>query len=92
MAQYTDRKILRIGLIKNGRVVKEHLLHKPAHVTVGTSEKCTLPASIEGLPPIYPLIKVINKRYHLQFTTKMNGHFAVGGQSNTTQTRPQDDC
>ena len=86
MAQHTDRKILRIGLIKNGRVVKEHLLHKSAHVTVGTSEKCTFQLSIDGLPPIYPLIKVINKRYHLQFTTKMNGRLTVGGQSNTTQT------
>jgi TonB family protein len=86
MAQHTDRKILRIGLIKNGRVVKEHLLHKLAHVTVGTSEKCTFQLSIEGLPPIYSLIKVINKRYHLQFTTKMDGRLTVGGQNNTTQT------
>ena len=86
MAQHTDRKILRIGLIKNGRVVKERLLHKHANVTVGTSEKCTFQLSIEGLPPIYPLIKVINKRYHLQFTPKMEGRLTVGDQSESTQT------
>ena len=86
MAQHTDRKILRIGLIKNGRVVKERLLHKHANVTVGTSEKCTFQLSIEGLPPIYPLIKVISKRYHLQFTPKMEGRLTVGDHSDNPQT------
>jgi TonB family protein len=86
MAQHTDRKILRIGLIKNGRVVKEHLLHKYSNVTVGTSEKCTFQLSIDGLPPIYPLIKVKNKRYHLQFTPKMDGRLTVGDQSQGNQT------
>lgn len=86
MAQHTDRKILRIGLIKNGRVVKEHLLHKHSNVTVGTSEKCTFQLSIDGLPPIYPLIKVKNKRYHLQFTPKMEGRLTVGDQGQGNQT------
>ena len=86
MAQHTDRKILRIGLIKNGRVVKEHLLHKYSNVTVGTSEKCTFQLSIDGLPPIYPLIKVKNKRYHLQFTPKMDGRLTVGDQNQGNQT------
>ncbi len=86
MAQHTDRKILRIGLIKNGRVVKEHLLHKHRNITVGTSDRCTFQLSIEGLPPIYPLIKVKNKRYHLQFTTKMEGRLTISGQEQSNQT------
>ena len=86
MALQADHKILRIGLVKDGRVVKECLLRKQDNVTVGTSDRCTFQLSIEGLPSVYPLIRVKNKQYYLQFTPKMTGRLTVGGSNESTQT------
>ena len=37
----TESKILRVGLVKDGRVVQERLLNKPQPISVGTSDRCT---------------------------------------------------
>ena len=74
----TDLKVLRIGLVKDGKVVQERLLEKPQPVTIGTSDRCTFQLAVDGLPPVYPLIKVSHRQYVLQFTTKMVGKLMVG--------------
>ena len=63
MARQSERKVLRVGLIKNGKVIEEKLLRKPSHVTVGQSEKCTFTLSVDGLPQIYPLIQYKGNDY-----------------------------
>lgn len=73
----TESKILRVGLVKGGRVVQERLLNKPQAISVGTSDRCTFQLAVEGLPAIYPLIKVSPNGYTLQFTPKMDGKLTV---------------
>jgi outer membrane biosynthesis protein TonB len=82
----TDLKVLRIGLVKDGKVVQERLLEKPSSVTIGTSDKCTFQLAVDGLPPVYPLIKVKQREYTLQFTTKMAGKLMVGDTPDTMKT------
>lgn len=73
----TESKVLRVGLIKDGRVVQERLLTKPQNITVGTAEGCTFQLTVDGLPPVYPLIKVTPEGYEFQFTRKMDGKLTV---------------
>ena len=79
-------KILRVGLVREGKVVKEHLLHTCDSVTIGTGDRCTFQLDIEGLPAVYPLIKYKDKRYSLQFTPKMDGAMMVTTESGEVKT------
>ena len=82
----TDHKVLRIGLVKDGKVVQERLLEKPRPVTIGTSDRCTFQLAVEGLPPVYSLIKVHQRQYTLQFSTKMTGKLMVGDTPDSMKT------
>jgi len=81
MAQKPERKVLRVGLMKKGKVLEERLLLQRESVTIGRSERCTFTFEIEGLPKVYPLFKV-NKdgAYVLQFTERMIGKVSLGDQ------------
>jgi len=81
MAQKPERKVLRVGLMKKGKVLEERLLSPREPVTIGRSERCTFTFEIEGLPKVYPLFKV-NKdgAYVLQFTERMIGKVSLGDQ------------
>ena len=61
-------KVLRVGLVRDGRVVKECTYTTCESVTIGTGDRCTFQLNIDGLPEVYPLIRYHNKRYTLQFT------------------------
>lgn len=80
MSQKPERKILRVGLIRKGVVLKEQLLLQRETVTIGVDERCTFHIPIEGLPPRYPLFKVVNNGYVLQFSERMGGKVNVGDQ------------
>ena len=82
----TDQKVLRIGLVKDGKVVQERLLEKPRPVTIGTSDRCTFQLAVDGLPPVYPLIKIHQRQYTLQFSTKMTGKLMVGDTPDSMKT------
>lgn len=81
MAQKPERKVLRIGLMKKGKVLEERLLLQRESITIGRSERCTFTFEIDGLPKVYPLFKV-NKEgaYVLQFTERMIGKVSLGDQ------------
>ena len=81
MARQSERKVLRVGLIKNGKVIEEKLLRKPSHVTVGQSEKCTFTLSVDGLPQIYPLIQYKGNDYILVLNPRMQGRLNVDGEA-----------
>lgn len=86
MTQKPERKVLRIGLIKNGKVIDEKLLRKREQVTIGQSEKCTFTLDIDGLPPAYPLFKLKSDQYLLQFHSKMQGKLNIDQQTFDFQT------
>lgn len=80
-----SEKILRIGVIHNGRIIEERLIPAGTPVTVGDHPKNTL---------LIPPNAVPNKRfelfspqggkgYVLRFTSSMHGKVAVGGKVST---------
>ncbi len=70
-------KALRLGLLRNGRVVEERVLKKREAVSVGSSEKNVFVVSAEGLPSRFVLFDVEDGRYVLQFTDAMSGKVAM---------------
>jgi TonB family protein len=79
MAESRDKKILRIGLIQNGKIVEERLLRRREAVTIGQSPRNTFViSSVAGLPKSYPLFDMKSGTYHLNFRAGMNGKVSVG--------------
>ncbi len=77
-------KILRIGIIQSGRIVEERLIPADSAVTVGDHAKCTVVISGAELPSHrFELFSNRGGKYSLQFTDKMHGKVAQGGEINT---------
>ncbi|MBU0552151.1 TonB family protein [Myxococcota bacterium] len=73
------RRILRLGLIHNGRIIEERLIRHGGHISIGTHPRCTL-----VLPPGAPLrshrlFKRERGGYTLEYTGEMKGRIANGG-------------
>lgn len=79
-SQTRQAKVLRIGIIQDGKIVQERLIKAGEPVSVGESAKNTFVfpkthlASAEHL-----LFKVSGNGYILQFTEKMKGKISSGG-------------
>lgn len=79
MAQGRDRKILRVGIIQNGRLVEERLLRRRDRVTLGQSPRNTFVLPSAGLPRSLMLFDVRDGRYRLHFRSGLNGKLSVDG-------------
>lgn len=81
MATQAVQKILRIGIIQNGRIIEEKLLRNREPVTVGQNlKKCTFVVATPELPSVHTLFDVKGGTYVLQFTDAMSGRLSVGDQ------------
>lgn len=81
MATQAVQKILRIGIIQNGRIIEEKLLRNREAVTVGQNlKKCTFVVATPELPSVHTLFDVKSNTYVLQFTDAMTGRLSVGDQ------------
>jgi len=79
MSRKIPEKILRVGVVHEGRIIEERLLRKPGDVTVGASPKCTFILPIAKLPDSYRLFAHKKRgRYSLRFTRAMVGKVSVG--------------
>jgi hypothetical protein len=72
------RKILRIGIIQNGKIIEERLLRKREPVTVGESHRNTFVISATGLPPRFPLFELKGDKYFLTIAEWMDGRLSLG--------------
>jgi TonB family protein len=77
VAEKKEQKILRIGVVHEGRIIEERLLRKPSDVTIGASPKCTFILPIPNLPESYRLLLYKNGKYILRFTAGMVGMISV---------------
>ncbi len=77
MSENKDKKILRIGLIQNGKIVEERLLRKREPITIGQSPRNTFVLSSAGLPKTYSLFEMKGTSYFLNFRAGMNGKISV---------------
>ena len=80
-AEGVEYKILRIGIIQNGKIVEERLVRKRENVTVGQSTKNTfvVPASTV-LPRSFTVFELTAQGYALNFTDNMDGRVSLGDQ------------
>jgi hypothetical protein len=74
-------KVLRIGIIVEGKIVQERLIKPGEAVTIGDSQKNTFVIGKNSLPrQDFPLFVAKGGKYQLQFTEKMKGKVGAGGQ------------
>lgn len=74
-------KILRIGVIQNGKIVEERLVRKRENVTIGQSTKniFVVPAS-NALPRTFTIFELTPAGYALNFSDQMDGRVSFGDQ------------
>ena len=78
--QAQQAKVLRIGIIIDGKIVQERLIKANETVTVGDSPKNTFVLPNLGLSKAdFPLFESKGGKYTLQFTEKMKGKVGASG-------------
>lgn len=78
MATQPSQKILRIGIIQNGRIIEERLLRTRESVTVGEGARNSFVIIGKDTPQSHKLFDVRSGAYVLRFTPKMSGRISVG--------------
>lgn len=74
-----DKKVLRIGLIQNGKILEERLMRSPKPVRIGQDlHKNDLIVPASDLPRSLQLFSVKNGAYQLHFDAKMSGRISMG--------------
>jgi len=78
-AKPTGPKVLRVGVIQNGRIVEERVIRKRETVSVGTSEKNHFVVLGEGVPSRFDVFQLAGEDYILNFTESMSGRIGLPG-------------
>jgi len=74
--QQQQGKVLRIGIVQDGKVVHERLIRPGQSVTVGESPKNTFVFPAKNLPKRFTLFQARGDGYALNFTDAMKGKIA----------------
>src|SRR5678816_2347517 len=72
----SSAKILRVGVIRDGKIIEERQIRHPAAVTVGQDGTNTFVIPASELPASFPVFEYRNGQYTLLFTDRMNGRVA----------------
>lgn len=70
-------KVLRIGLVQNGRVLEERIIKQRTHVTVGPSEKSMFVIASANVPANFRIFELVGNEYCLNFLDGMTGRVAL---------------
>jgi hypothetical protein len=70
-------RVLRLGLVRGGRVIEERVLKDREPVTIGSNENNTFVIAASRIPHEFRLFDVESGRYVLQFTDAMSGKVAL---------------
>src|SRR5690606_27807998 len=73
----TGPKVLRIGLVQNGRVIEERIIKQRTHVTVGPSERSMFVVAVGNIPANFRLFELVGNQYALNFLDGMTGRVAL---------------
>lgn len=78
MPPVTEKKSLRIGLVRGGKIIQERLVREREPVSIGLSAKNTFSVpEAKGLPESFTLFPMKGDQYQLAFTDKMGGRLQV---------------
>lgn len=80
MASDFESRVLRIGVIQQGRIVEERLMRKAAPVTVGTGAKSTIVLPSASGPDSITLFDAQGGNYLLIFDGTIKGRVSVGNR------------
>ena len=70
-------KVLRIGVVQNGRVIEERIIKERGDVTIGPSEKSMFVLSANEIQRSHRLFVLQGEGYTLSFTDAMTGRVAL---------------
>ncbi len=76
-ARNSGPKILRLGIIQNGKIIEERLLRKRQPVTLGSHSKNTFHV-VSDIPRTMTIFDFRNNQYSLCFNEKMEGRVSLG--------------
>jgi hypothetical protein len=87
MASPQQSRILRVGLVQDGRIIEERHLLRPGDFTVGQDAKnsLVLPLS-EDMPASLPIFEYRAHQYHLVLTDGLQGRVNLGSSDVDFQT------
>ncbi len=77
-----SNKVLRIGVIQDGKIVRERVMKGGESVTVGESPKASVVFPKTHLPADFVIFKWTGKEYVLRFTEQMKGKIDRIGAAN----------
>ncbi|MFZ9886443.1 MAG: hypothetical protein ACO3JL_02980, partial [Myxococcota bacterium] len=77
MAPSGTDKILRIGVIQNGKVIEERLIRTRTSVTFGSDAKNTFVFPGDEYPKSWSLFELKGNQYSLSFSEEMDGRLTV---------------
>jgi TonB family protein len=73
-----EKKVLRVGVVREDQILQEKLLRRPTDVTVGRGSKCTLNLPVHNAPESYRMFVFRQGRFYLRFTSGMAGKVSAG--------------
>lgn len=74
-------KVLRIGIVQNGKIIDERELKRRDTVSIGNSPKATFQVTSDALPRgVFDLFEAAGPKYWLRFTEGMDGRIQVGSK------------
>ena len=81
MPEPAKPKILRIGVIRGGKIIEEKLIRKRSSVTVGTGNRNTIVLPAANAPKNMALFEMRGNDYFLAFTDQMTGRVSVADKA-----------
>src|SRR5215470_9369368 len=72
----SSAKILRVGVIRDGKIIEERHIRHPSAVTIGQDGTNTFVIPASELPASFPVFEYRNGVYTLVYTDRMNGRVA----------------
>jgi hypothetical protein len=73
-----EKRVLRVGLVREGQILEEKLFRTPGDVSVGKDPRCAVRLSMDDAPTSYQLFQFRKGQYYLRFTAAMVGKVSVG--------------
>ncbi len=80
MTQENPKKVLRVGVIYNGKILDEQIFRKPETVFIGDSERSHFVVPSSSLPSKIPIFYFKSGRYELVVMKNMTGKVFLKGK------------
>lgn len=81
MPEASKDNILRIGVIREGKIIEEKLVRKRSSVTVGKGGNNTIVLPATNVPESFVLFELRGNEYFLVFSDDMSGRISVGEEA-----------